>query len=161
MRLVALVALVAVAGCGDTIYVVSADGGTKQPHLIVTTTGEDLGLMLDWQTVWSDELQAPVTIEPVEMLFANADCSGEATIATPRGLQNLAGYVAAPTGVVVEAEFYDSTATYRDIYSRLVPREAVTRCDATNEKLSGAHAFKATGVKMFPRFRSELSVELR
>lgn len=70
----------------------------KVPHLVHAETGEDFGVMLDWQTVWNEGIGAPVVVASAGVLFADADCKGEARIAwiSPRA-------VTTPDGSIVRA----------------------------------------------------------
>lgn len=76
-----LFAVLMVAGCGMP----SGQSAEKLPHLLVTATGEDLGVYLGEDCAWNEALDGEVCFGPSQppTYFENVDCTGAAYYQTP------------------------------------------------------------------------------
>lgn len=83
----------------------------KVPHLVHAETGEDFGRMLDWQTVWNEEIGAPVVVVSTAVLYADRDCKGDARVmwVSPRAVTVPDGAVIRPLAPIA---LFDSASRF-------------------------------------------------
>lgn len=89
--------LAEIAALRGELEAVRREARVKVPHSVIAETGEDLGVYLDAETVFSEKLGAPIRWKPVAWLYASTDCTGEA-LAPFAEIPRPAAYATGPSG---------------------------------------------------------------
>jgi hypothetical protein len=72
-------------------------GASRSLRLVVKSTGEDVGVFVDWQTAYVDAVNAPVDIRAHTVYYGDTGCSGVAMVVTGD-----ARYVGSSLGRIIE-----------------------------------------------------------